>query len=473
MKQKDTRDVVVVGAGPGGYAAAFRAADLGKKVTLIDKDKELGGVCLNRGCIPSKALLHISKTILDAQDLSKMGVHFDKPTININKVRNHKNKIVTKLNRGISHMAKARGVEVICGEASFLSNHELEVKTESENLNLLFENCIIATGSRSINLPGLPQSSRLLTSKSALDLENIPGSLLVVGGGIIGLELGQVYSSLGSKVTVVEFLPNLIAAADTDIVKPLQSQLERQFKNIYLSSKVVSVEEKNNKLKVSIQKNGKITSESFDKALVSVGRKPNTDTLQIGNTDILIQKDGFIPVNEYQQTNLENIYAIGDIVGNPMLAHKATHQGKVAAEVCAGVPSAFDVEAIPSVVYTDPEVAWVGVTELYAKEKNIPFKKGEFPWVASGRATAVGSTYGKTKILFSPENNKVIGVGIVGVGAGDLISEAALAIEMGADAEDLSLTIHPHPTLGETVGLSAEVFTKTITDLFIQNNKKG
>ena len=473
MKQKDTKDVVVVGAGPGGYAAAFRAADLGKKVTLIDKDKELGGVCLNRGCIPSKALLHISKTILDAQDLSKMGVHFDKPTININKVRNHKNKIVTKLNRGISHMAKARGVEVICGEASFLSNHELEVKTESENLNLLFENCIIATGSRSINLPGLPQSSRLLTSKSALDLENIPGSLLVVGGGIIGLELGQVYSSLGSKVTVVEFLPNLIAAADTDIVKPLQSQLEKQFKNIYLSSKVVSVEEKNNKLKVSIQKNGKITSESFDKALVSVGRKPNTDNLQIGNTDILIQKDGFIPVNEYQQTNLENIYAIGDIVGNPMLAHKATHQGKVAAEVCAGVPSAFDAEAIPSVVYTDPEVAWVGVTELYAKEKNIPFKKGEFPWVASGRATAVGSTYGKTKILFSPENNKVIGVGIVGVGAGDLISEAALAIEMGADAEDLSLTIHPHPTLGETVGLSAEVFTKTITDLFIQNNKKG
>ena len=473
MKQKDTRDGVVVGAGPGGYAAAFRAADLGKKVTLIDKDKELGGVCLNRGCIPSKALLHISKTILDAQDLSKMGVHFDKPTININKVRNHKNKIVTKLNRGISHMAKARGVEVICGEASFLSNHELEVKTESENLNLLFENCIIATGSRSINLPGLPQSSRLLTSKSALDLENIPGSLLVVGGGIIGLELGQVYSSLGSKVTVVEFLPNLIAAADTDIVKPLQSQLEKQFKNIYLSSKVVSVEEKNNKLKVSIQKNGKITSESFDKALVSVGRKPNTDTLQIGNTDILIQKDGFIPVNEYQQTNLENIYAIGDIVGNPMLAHKATHQGKVAAEVCAGVPSAFAVEAIPSVVYTDTEVAWVGVTELYAKEKNIPFKKGEFPWVASGRATAVGSTYGKTKILFSPENNKVIGVGIVGVGAGDLISEAALAIEMGADAEDLSLTIHPHPTLGETVGLSAEVFTKTITDLFIQNNKKG
>ena len=473
MKQKDTRDVVVVGAGPGGYAAAFRAADLGKKVTLIDKDKELGGVCLNRGCIPSKALLHISKTILEAQDLSKMGVHFDKPIININKVRNHKNKIVTKLNRGISHMAKARGVEVICGEASFLSNHELEVKTESENLNLLFENCIIATGSRSINLPGLPQSSRLLTSKSALDLENIPGSLLVVGGGIIGLELGQVYSSLGSKVTVVEFLPNLIAAADTDIVKPLQNQLEKQFKNIYLSSKVVSVEEKNNKLKVSIQKNGKITSELFDKALVSVGRKPNTDNLQIGNTDILIQKDGFIPVNEYQQTNLENIYAIGDIVGNPMLAHKATHQGKVAAEVCAGVPSAFDVEAIPSVVYTDPEVAWVGVTELYAKEKNIPFKKGEFPWVASGRATAVGSTYGKTKILFSPEKNKVIGVGIVGVGAGDLISEAVLAIEMGADAEDLSLTIHPHPTLGETVGLSAEVFTKTITDLFIQNNKKG
>ena len=468
MKQNKTREIVVIGAGPGGYAAAFRAADLGKKVTLIDKEQELGGVCLNRGCIPSKALLHISKTILDTQHLSKMGVHFNKPEINIDQVRNHKNKIVTKLNRGISQMAKARGVEVLCGEASFLSNQELLVKRESEKINIQFEQCIIATGSHSTFLPNTPENdNNILTSKSALELENIPNTLLVVGGGIIGLELGQVYSTLGSQVTVVEFLPNLIAAADTDIVKPLQDQLEKQFENIYLSSKVVAVKKKNNKLSVSIETNKKSFVQVFDKALIAIGRKPNTETLNINNTDVLIEENGFIPVNEYQQTSVDNIYAIGDIVGNPMLAHKATHQGKVAAEVCAGVASAFDVEAIPSVVYTDPEVAWVGLTENDAKEKNIKYEKGEFPWVASGRATVVGSTYGKTKILFSPENNKVLGVGIVGVGAGDIISEAVLAIEMGVDAEDLSLTVHPHPTLGETMGLAGEVFTNTITDLYI------
>ena len=468
MKQNKTREIVVIGAGPGGYAAAFRAADLGKKVTLIDKEQELGGVCLNRGCIPSKALLHISKTILDTQRLSIMCVHFKKPEININQVRNHKNKLVTKLNRGISQMAKARGVEVLCGEASFLSNQELLVKRESEKINIQFEQCIIATGSHSTFLPNTPENdNNILTSKSALELENIPNTLLIVGGGIIGLELGQVYSTLGSQVTVVEFLPNLIAAADTDIVKPLQDQLEKQFEKIYLSSKVVAVKKKNNKLSVSIETNKKSFVQVFDKALIAIGRKPNTETLNINNTDVLIEENGFIPVNEYQQTSVDNIYAIGDIVGNPMLAHKATHQGKVAAEVCAGVASAFDVEAIPSVAYTDPEVAWVGRTENDAKEKNIKYEKGEFPWVASGRATVVGSTYGKTKILFSPENNKVIGVGIVGVGAGDIISEAVLAIEMGVDAEDLSLTVHPHPTLGETMGLAGEVFTNTITDLYI------
>ncbi len=469
MKQNTTREIVVIGAGPGGYAAAFRAADLGKKVTLIDKEQELGGVCLNRGCIPSKALLHISKSILDTQRLSKMGVHFNKPEIKIDQIRNHKNKIVTKLNRGISQMAKDRGVEVLCGEASFLSNQKLLVKRESEKLNILFEQCIIATGSHSTLLPNTPENdNNILTSKSALELENIPNSLLVVGGGIIGLELGQVYSTLGSQVTVVEFLPNLIVEADADIIKPLQDQLEKQFEKIYLSSKVVAVKKKKNKLSVSIETNKKSFVQVFDKALIAIGRKPNIETLNIKNTDILIEDNGFISVNEYQQTSVDNIYAIGDITGNPMLAHKATHQGKVAAEVCAGVPSAFDVEAIPSVVYTDPEVAWVGLTENNAKEKKILYEKGEFPWVASGRATAVGSTYGKTKILFSPENGKVLGVGIVGVGAGDIISEAVLAIEMGVDAEDLSLTVHPHPTLGETMGLAGEVFTKTITDLYIQ-----
>ena len=469
MKQNTTREIVVIGAGPGGYAAAFRAADLGKKVTLIDKEQELGGVCLNRGCIPSKALLHISKSILDTQRLSKMGVHFNKPEIKIDQIRNHKNKIVTKLNRGISQMAKDRGVEVLCGEASFLSNQKLLVKRESEKLNILFEQCIIATGSHSTLLPNTPENdNNILTSKSALELENIPNSLLVIGGGIIGLELGQVYSTLGSQVTVVELLPNLIVEADADIIKPLQDQLEKQFEKIYLSSKVVAVKKKKNKLSVSIETNKKSFVQVFDKALIAIGRKPNIETLNIKNTDILIEDNGFISVNEYQQTSVDNIYAIGDITGNPMLAHKATHQGKVAAEVCAGAPSAFDVEAIPSVVYTDPEVAWVGLTENDAKEKKILYEKGEFPWVASGRATVVGSTYGKTKILFSPENGKVLGVGIVGVGAGDIISEAVLAIEMGVDAEDLSLTVHPHPTLGETMGLAGEVFTKTITDLYIQ-----
>ena len=463
---------MVIGAGPGGYAAAFRAADLGKKVMLIDKNPDLGGVCLNRGCIPSKTLLHISKTILDVEHLSKIGVQFNKPEINISQIRNHKNKIITKLNRGISQMAKARGVEVVCGEVSFLSNHELLIRAKSKESKILFENCIIATGSRSTRLPIEPdKTNNVLTSKTALELDSLPDSLLVVGGGIIGLELGQVYSSLGTRVTVVEFLPNLIPTADNDIVKPLQSQLEKQFENIHLSSKVVGIVQNNKKLSVTIEENRKSFVQQFDKTLIAVGRKPNIEPLNIKNTDIIIDENGFIPVNEYQQTNVVNIYAVGDIVGDPMLAHKATHQGKVAAEVCAGVPSAFDVAAIPSVVYTDPEIAWAGLTEKDASQKNIPYEKGEFPWVASGRASAVGSTYGKTKILFSPENNRVLGVGIVGTGAGDLISEAVLAIEMGADAEDLSLTVHPHPTLGETVGLASEVFTKTITDLYIQ--KKG
>ena len=472
MKKQNSKEIVVIGAGPGGYAAAFRAADLGKKVMLIDKNPDLGGVCLNRGCIPSKTLLHISKTILDVEHLSKIGVQFNKPEINISQIRNHKNKIITKLNRGISQMAKARGVEVVCGEVSFLSNQELLITAENKESKILFENCIIATGSRSTHLPIEPEkTNNVLTSKTALELNSLPDSLLVVGGGIIGLELGQVYSSLGTRVTVVEFLPNLIATADNDIVKPLQSQLEKQFENIHLSSRVVGIVQNNKKLSVTIEKNRKSFVEEFDKALMAVGRKPNSEPLNIKNTDIIIDENGFIPVNEYQQTNVVNIYAIGDIAGEPMLAHKATHQGKVAAEVCAGVPSAFDVAAIPSVVYTDPEIAWAGLTEKDAGQKNIPYEKGEFPWVASGRASAVGSTYGKTKILFSPENNKVLGVGIVGTGAGDLISEAVLAIEMGADAEDLSLTVHPHPTLGETVGLASEVFTKTITDLYIP--KKG
>ena len=369
MKETKTKEIVVIGAGPGGYAAAFRAADLGKKVTLVDKNKELGGVCLNRGCIPSKTLLHISKTIIDVQHLSKIGVNFNNPEVNIDQIRKHKDKIVTKLNRGISQMAKARGVEVLCGEASFLSNKELQIDDKNKKTKILFDNCIIASGSRSSLLPIVPENNNnILTSKTALDLSEIPDTLLVVGGGIIGLELGQVYSALGSKVTVAEFLPDLITAADKDIVKPLKTQLESQFENIYLSSKVVKINQKPKHLMVTIEKNGKSFEQDFDKILISVGRTPNSEQLNLKNTDVYTNDKGFIPVNEYQQTNVNNIYAIGDIVGNPMLAHKATHQGKVAAEVCAGVPSAFDVIAIPSVVYTDPEVAWARLTDRDAKQ---------------------------------------------------------------------------------------------------------
>lgn len=470
MPKKTNEEIVVVGAGPGGYAAAFRAADLGKKVTLIDKDPALGGVCLNRGCIPSKALLHITKVISEADHLSNMGVHFGKPEIDINQVREYKDKIISQLNKSISQMAKARNVNTIKGTVSFLSNSELFVETEKGKETITFNKCIIAAGSSASKISGTPKNNpNILTSKSALELANIPDKLLVIGGGIIGLELGQVYATLGSRVTVVEFLPTLISEADPDIVKPLHRKLSKQFEDIFLSSKVTKIAETDkDKLLVTIENEKETLTKEFDKVLVAVGRKPNTGLLKTENTDIALDKNGFIMVNEYQRTSVENIFAIGDIAGNPMLAHKATHEGKVAAEVAAGQPAAFDVQAIPSVVYTDPEIAWAGLTEIEAKENGIVYKKGEFPWAASGRAIIIGSNQGKTKILFTPNSNKIIGVGIVGSGAGDLISEAALALEMGTDAEDLSLTVHPHPTLSETVGLAAEVFTGTITDLYIR-----
>ena len=467
-------EIVVMGAGPGGYAAAFRAADLGKKVLLIDKDPTLGGVCLNRGCIPSKALLHISKVMDEASHLSSMGVTYGKPDIDLDAIRAHKDKIVAQLNEGIAQIAKARKVESIRGTATFKSNSELKVETEDSDISVSFDKCIIATGSTSAMIPGVPADHpSVLTSRTALDLVDIPERLLVIGGGIIGLELGQVYAALGSQVSVVEFLPNLLPGTDSDLVKPLHRKLKKQFQSILLSSKVTSVEPNDDgTLNVTIDNDKETLMQVYDKVLVSVGRKPNTNLLNINATDVEVDQQGFIHVDVYRRTSVKNIFAIGDIAGNPMLAHKATHEGKVAAEVASGHPAAFDVRAIPSVVYTNPEIAWAGLTETEAKENDVAYEKGEFPWAASGKAIIMGAKQGKTKILFDPETKQVLGVGIVGSGAGDMISEGMLAIEMGADAEDIGLTIHPHPTLGETFGMAAEVFQGTITDLYIPNKNR-
>lgn len=468
MVEEKQIEVVVIGSGPGGYAAAFRASDLGKKVLLVDRDQVLGGVCLNRGCIPSKALLHISKVINETKHLSKIGVTFSKPQIDLEAIRNHKNKIVSQLNNGISQLAKARGVETLQGGASFLSKNQILVEGEKNQTKITFDKCIIAAGSSSSLIPGLPKDHpSVLTSKTALDLVDIPKNLLVIGGGVIGVELGQVYASLGSKVSVVEFLPSLIPGADKDIVKPLQRKLKKQFSNIMLSSKVLSVTpQKGNGLVVKIESKTGVETKAYDKVLVSVGRKPNTGILKTQNAEIDVNDQGYIVVDEYQRTSQKNIFAIGDIVGNPMLAHKATHEGKVAAEVASGHSSVMDPRAIPSVVYTDPEVAWTGLTEVEAKKNNVSYEKGEFPWAASGKAQILNASQGKTKILFDPETKQVLGAGIVGPSAGDLICEAALAIEMGSDAEDIGLTVHPHPTLGETFAAAAEAYLGTMTDLY-------
>ncbi len=469
MLSKKHIEIIIIGSGPGGYAAGFRAADLGRKVLIVDKDPTLGGVCLNRGCIPSKTLLHIAKVLEEAESLKNMGVGFSKPKIDIDGVRSWKSKIVTQLSSGISQMAKARKVQTVEGEATFLSNSEIQIKSGSKKQIVTFDNCIIAAGSSSSTIPGVPIDNKdVLTSRTALDLVRVPKNLLIIGGGYIGLEMGTVFSSLGSVVSVAEFLPNLLPGADADLVKPLARKLKKQFEEIYLSTKITSVKpSKPNGLTVTMAKDGKTSTKNFDQGLVAVGRKPNTKNIGLENTTIIINEQGFIGVDKRQKTNVDNIYAIGDIAGDPMLAHKATHEGKVAAEVICGLPSEFDAKAIPAVIFTDPEIAWVGITEAEAKEKSIPYQKGEFPWAASGKSLALGRNEGKTKIIFDPDTKRTIGVGIVGPNAGDLISEGALAIEMGADAEDISLTVHPHPTLGETFANAAEVFEGTVTDLYI------
>ena len=469
MSNNKHTDILVIGSGPGGYAAAFRAADLGREVTLVDKDPTLGGVCLNRGCIPSKTLLHIAKVLEEAESLKKMGVTFTKPTIDIDLVRDWKNKVVSQLSSGIGQMAKARKVNTIQAEATFLSDNEVQLKSESSIETITFDHCVVASGSSSSIIPGIPfDNENVLTSKTALDLKKIPESLLVIGGGYIGLEMGTVFSALGSSVSVAEFLPNLLPGADPDLVKPLARKLKKEFSEIHLSTKITKVEQaKSGVMDVTMEKNGEEITKQYEQVLVSVGRKPNTEKMGVDKTNIKVNEQGFISVDKYQKTSVKNIFAIGDIVGNPMLAHKATHEGKVAAEVICGLPAAFDAKAIPAVIFTDPEIAWVGVTETEAKESGIPYEKGEFPWAASGKSLALGRNEGRTKILFDKDTKRTIGVGIVGPNAGDLISEGALAIEMGADAEDISLTVHPHPTLGETFANAAEVFEGTVTDLYI------
>ncbi len=465
------RKIVVIGSGPGGYTAAFRAADLGLDVTLIDKDKNLGGVCLNRGCIPSKAYLHLANVIHEADESKNFGVTFEKPKIDFKKIFKWKNSIVNNLNSGIETLASQRNIKVINGLASFLSANKLSVKdNQNKIININFDYCIVATGSSPSKLNfSANESPNVINSTEALSLNEIPKKMLVIGGGYIGLELGSAFQSFGSRITVAEFSSRLLPMADKDLVNPLFKCLNNKFENIFLSTEVINLKEVKNMVNVEFKNNDIIFQDSFDKVLVSVGRTPNTKFLNLEKAGIKLSERGFIPVNDKMRTITPNIYAIGDIVGDPMLAHKATHEGKVAAENIAGHNSVFDPIAIPSVIYTNPEIAWAGYTESDLRNKKIKYNKGIFPWSASGRAMTNGHATGKTKILTSEDNSRILGVGISGSNAGELISEAMLAIEMGANIEDISLTIHPHPTLSETFANASEVLTKTITDLYIKS----
>ena len=460
-------DVLVLGAGPGGYTAAFRAADLGKKVTLVERWPILGGVCLNVGCIPSKALLHAAKLMDDSAGMSAHGISFGKPVVDIDKLRGWKQGVVNRLVGGLSGLAKMRKVNVVHGIGRFASANSVEVTNDAgEKTIVTFDHAIIAAGSEPVTLPFIPHTdTRVIDSTGALELDGIPKRLLVLGGGIIGLEMATVYHALGSKVTVVELLDQLMPGADKDMVAPLHKRIEKMYENIYLKTKVTKVEATVAGLVVSFEGEKAPKTDTFDKVLVAVGRKPNGKAINAEAAGVKVDKRGFIAVDKQMRTNVAHIFAIGDIVGQPMLAHKATHEAKVAAEVTAGHKSFFDAKVIPSVAYTDPEVAWVGLTEIEAKAKGIKYGKGVFPWAASGRSLALGRDEGLTKVLFDEATHQLIGCGIVGPSAGDLIAEAALAIEMGADASDIGMTIHPHPTLSETIGLAAEVFEGTITDL--------
>jgi dihydrolipoamide dehydrogenase len=465
--------VLVIGAGPGGYTAAFRAADLGLDVVLVEKYETLGGVCLNVGCIPSKALLHSAKVIDEAKSMEKHGVSFGKPEIDIDKIREYKDGVVGQLTKGLSGMAKMRKVKVVQGVANFSSSSSVSVETADGQQTINFDNCIIAAGSRVVQLPFLPDDARIIDSTGALELENIPEKMLVIGGGIIGLEMATVYRALGAGITIVEMFDQLIPAGDKDVVKVLHRFVGKQYDSIMLETSVTKVEAKDDGLWVTFEgKKAPKEPQRFDKILSAVGRRPNADRLNLEAAGVAVDERGFITVDKQLKTNVANIYAIGDLVGQPMLAHKATHEAHVAAEVIAGKKHAFEPQCIPSVAYTDPELAWVGLTEKEAKAKNIDYGVGVFPWAASGRAIGAGRTEGFSKTLYDKSNNRIIGAAAVGVNAGELIAEMGLAIEMGCEAEDIALTVHAHPTLSESFAFSAEAYEGTCTDLPPPRKKK-
>ena len=464
--------LVVLGSGPGGYTAAFRAADLGVDTVLVERYATLGGVCLNVGCIPSKALLHAAAVIDEAEAMAAHGVSFGKPKLDLDKLRAFKTKVVGQLTGGLASMAKQRKVRTVQGVGSFVSPHEMEVETAEGKKLIRFEHAIIAAGSQSVKLPAFPwDDERVVDSTGALELKDVPAKLLVVGGGIIGLEMATVYAALGSEVTVVEFMDQLIPGADADLIKPLAKRLGGKLKGVHLKTKVTEAKAGKKGIEVGYEGDSIPETKLFDRVLVSVGRSPNGNKIGADKAGVAVTERGFINVDTQMRTNVPHIFAIGDLVGQPMLAHKATHEARVAAEVVAGMKSYFDARVIPSVAFTDPEVAWVGVTEREAKEKGLKIGVGKFPWVASGRAIGIDRTEGFTKLIFDEETHRVVGGAIVGPHAGDLIAEITHAIEMGSEAADIGLTIHPHPTLSESVGMAAEVYEGTITDLYIPKRK--
>lgn len=457
-----TTEILVLGAGPGGYTAAFRAADLGKKVTLVEQGDTLGGVCLNVGCIPSKALLHITNIIDEAREIAKHGVEFGEPKIDIDKIRGYKDGVVAKLTGGLKMLAKMRKIEVVHGKGTFISDKQMQIGEQVIN----FEHAIIAVGSSPVNLPFLPDDPRIIDSTGALELKETNGSMLILGGGIIGLEMATVYSTLGTEITIVEMLPQIVAQADPDIIKPLHRSLKKRCKDILLETKVTKVEAKDDGLYVTFEgKHAKNEPQRFDRILAAIGRRPNGKLIGAENAGVHVDERGFIAVDKQQRTNIKNIFAIGDVVGNPMLAHKAVAEGRVAAEVIAGLDVSYEHKCIPSVAYTHPEVSWVGLTETEAKEQGIEYEVGTFPWTACGRSLTMDYNQGLTKLLFEKSSEKIIGAEIVGLQADNLIGELALAVENELTAKDIAKTIHPHPTLCETIMMAAEVFEGTVTDL--------
>lgn len=467
-------DIVVIGAGPGGYTAAFRAADLGKQVILIERYSTLGGVCLNVGCIPSKALLHAAKVITETEDAESLGIVFGKPAISLDKLKTWKESVVNTLTKGLTALAKQRNVKVLQGTAKFITPHLMQVETSEHIQTVSFDHCIIAAGSSVARIPGLPYDDpRIIDSTGALKLEKIPKHMLVIGGGIIGLEMATVYSALGSKISIVEFMDQIIPGADEDLVRLLYRRIKNRYAAIYLKTRVTRVEAKKSGLLVSFEGENAPAPQTYDCILMATGRRPNGFTLGAESLGIQINEKGFIQVDQQLRTNIAHIFAIGDIIGNPMLAHKAAYEGKLAAEIIAGHKAIFDARTIPSVAYTDPEIAWMGMTEREARQKGIEYEKSSFPWAASGRAISMARDEGLTKLIVDKKTRRILGAGIVGVNAGELIAETTLALEMGVDMEDLSLTIHPHPTLSETVFFAAEMAEGTITDLYVKKKQNS